>query len=502
MDTSEMTIRTTGQEHGMKREQLGLYADYGLYIDGAWRAAANGAVREVHDPATENVVGVVPMAQQEDLDAALAAASRAFRTWSKTSPWERAAILRRTADNLRTRADSIALLMSSECGKPIAEARGEVGAAADQFEWYAEEAKRIYGHTIEAREPDVRMAVRFEPVGVVAAFTAWNFPALLPARKIAAALAAGCTVIVKPASEAAGSCMALVQAVADAGLPAGALNLVSGDSGFISEYLLRSPIVRKASLTGSTGVGRRMLELAAQGIKKVSMELGGHAPVLVFEDADIDQAIKACASFKFRNCGQVCASPTRYYVHESVYDRFCEGFADAASRLKLGPGLDPATQMGPLANRRGFESAGRLVEDALGHGARLLTGGGRPEGMAKGFFFSPTVIRDVPQHAMIMQHEPFAPIAPIASFSTFDQAIELANSTPYGLASYLFSRSLKTATMASEAIEAGMVGINDMAIASAEMPFGGVKESGFGREGGSLGIKEYLDAKFIKTRLA
>jgi succinate-semialdehyde dehydrogenase/glutarate-semialdehyde dehydrogenase len=259
--------------------------------------------------------------------------------------------------------------------------------------------------------------------------------------------------------------------------------------------------VRKASLTGSTGVGRRMLELAAHGIKKVSMELGGHAPVLVFEDADIDQAIKACASFKFRNCGQVCASPTRYYVHESVYDRFCEGFAAAASQLKLGPGLDPATQMGPLANRRGFEGAGRLVEDALGHGARLLTGGGRPEGMAKGYFFSPTVIKDVPQHAMIMQQEPFAPIAPLASFSTFDEAIELANSTPFGLASYLFSRSLRTATMASEAIEAGMVGINDMAIASAEMPFGGVKESGFGREGGSLGIKEYLDAKYIKTRL-
>jgi succinate-semialdehyde dehydrogenase/glutarate-semialdehyde dehydrogenase len=485
----------------MKREQLGLYADYGLFIDGVWRAASDGRVREVHDPATENVVGVIPMATQEDLDTALSAARCEFGKWSKTSPWERGAILRRTAENIRANADKIALLMSSETGKPIAEARGEVGAAADQFEWYAEEAKRIYGQTIEAREPDVRMTVRYEPVGVVAAFTAWNFPTLLPARKVAAALAAGCTVIVKPASEAAGSCMALVQALADAGLPAGAVNLVTGDSGFISEYLLRSPIVRKASLTGSTSVGRRMLELAAQGIKKVSMELGGHAPVLVFEDADIEQAIKACASFKFRNCGQVCASPTRYYVHESVYERFCEGFAAAASQLKLGPGLDPATQMGPLANRRGFEGAGRLVEDALTHGAKLLTGGGRPAGMAKGFFFSPTVLKDVPQHAMIMQQEPFAPIAPIAKFSTFDEAIELANSTPYGLASYLFSRSLKTATLASEAIEAGMVGVNDMAIASAEMPFGGVKESGYGREGGALGIKEYLEAKYIKTRL-
>jgi succinate-semialdehyde dehydrogenase/glutarate-semialdehyde dehydrogenase len=485
----------------MKREQLGLYADYGLYIDGVWRAATHSGARAVHDPATESVVGVIPMAQQDDLDAALQAAQRAFRTWSKVSPWERAAILRGAAGNIRARADQIAVLMSSETGKPVAEARGEVGAAADQFEWYAEEAKRIYGQIIEAREIDVRMAVRYEPVGVVAAFTAWNFPALLPARKISAALAAGCTVIVKPASEAAGSCMALVQACHDAGLPAGALNLVTGDSSFIAEYLLRSPIVRKASLTGSTSVGRRMLELAAQGIKKVSMELGGHAPVLVFEDADIEHAINTCASFKFRNCGQVCASPTRYYVHESIYARFCEGFAAAARRLKLGPGLDPSTQMGPLANRRGFENAARLVEDALGNGARLLAGGGRPAGMDKGFFFSPTVLADVPPHAAIMQQEPFAPIAPIAPFSSFEQAIDLANSTPYGLASYLFSRSLKTATLASEAIEAGMVGINEMAIASAEMPFGGVKESGIGREGGALGIKDYLEAKFVKTRL-
>jgi succinate-semialdehyde dehydrogenase/glutarate-semialdehyde dehydrogenase len=485
----------------MRREQLGLYADYGLYIDGVWRAATGGGVREVHDPATETVVGVIPMAQQEDLDAALDAAQRAFRSWSKVSPWERGAILRRAAENIRAGADRIAVLMSSETGKPVAEARGEVGAAADQFEWYAEEAKRIYGQTIEARESEVRMVVRYEPVGVVAAFTAWNFPALLPARKISAALAAGCTVIVKPASEAAGSCMALVQACIDAGLPVGALNLVTGDSGFISEYLLRSPIVRKASLTGSTPVGRRMLELAAQGIKKVSMELGGHAPVLVFADADVEHAISTCASFKFRNCGQVCASPTRYYVHESIYERFCAGFAAAARQLRLGSGLDPATQMGPLANRRGFENAGRLVADALDNGASLLAGGGRPDGMDKGFFFSPTVLKDVPQHALIMQHEPFAPIAPIAPFSTFEQAIELANSTPYGLASYLFSRSLKTATLASEAIEAGMVGINEMAIASAEMPFGGIKESGMGREGGSLGIKEYLEPKFIKTRL-
>jgi succinate-semialdehyde dehydrogenase/glutarate-semialdehyde dehydrogenase len=485
----------------MKREQLGLYADYGLFIDGRWRAAASGGVREVIDPSSENVVGVIPMAQQEDLDAALGAAQRAFRTWSKVSPWERGAILRRAAEGIRANTDKIAVLMSSETGKTLAEARGEVGAAAEQFEWYAEEAKRIYGQTIEARETEVRMQVRYEPVGVVAAFTAWNFPALLPSRKISAALAAGCAVIIKPASEAAGSCMALVQACHDAGLPAGALNLVTGDSGFISEYLLRSPIVRKASLTGSTAVGKKLLQLAAEGIKKVSMELGGHAPVLVFADADLDQAINMCASFKFRNCGQVCASPTRFYVHESIYRDFCDGFASAARKLKVGPGLDAGSQMGPLANRRGFDHATFLVDDALRSGAGLLAGGGRPPGMDKGYFFMPTVLENVPQHAKIMQLEPFAPIAPIASFASFEQAIELANSTPYGLAGFVFSRSLKTATMASEALEVGMLGVNEISIASAEMPFGGVKESGMGREGGALGIKDYLEPKFIKTRL-
>lgn len=485
----------------MKRENLGLYADYGLYIDGAWRIAASGATREIIDPTSEEMVGFIPVAGREDLDAALAAAQRAFRPWAKTSPWERSAILRRAADGIRLNAEKIAVLMSSETGKPLAESHGEVGAAAEQFEWYAEEAKRIYGQIIEARESDVRMQVRYEPVGVVAAFTAWNFPALLPSRKIAAALAAGCPVIIKPASEAAGSCMALVQACHDAGLPAGALNLVTGDSSFISEYLLRSPIVRKVSLTGSTPVGQKLLHLAAEGIKKTSMELGGHAPVLVFDDADLDQAIATCARFKYRNCGQVCASPTRFYVHQSIYQKFCEGFARAARAIKVGPGLDPSSEMGPLANRRGFDNAAYLVADALRSGARLLAGGGRPDGIDKGYFFSPTVLADVPQAAKIMQVEPFAPVAPIASFQSFDEAIELANSTPYGLTSYLFTRSLKTATMASEALEAGMVGVNEMAIASAEMPFGGVKESGMGREGGALGIKDYLEAKFIKTRL-
>jgi succinate-semialdehyde dehydrogenase/glutarate-semialdehyde dehydrogenase len=487
----------------MKREDFGLYRGYGLFIDGTWRPAADGGVREVIDPANEEILGWIPVASQADLDAALASAQRGFEVWRRKSPWDRAAVLRKTADLIRAREQEIGRMMSQETGKPLAQACGETRDAADQFEWYAGETQRIYGQTIESRLPEVRMQIRYEPVGVVAAFSAWNFPALLPSRKIAAALAAGCSIIVKPASEAAGSCMAVVQALLDAGCPAGVVNLVTGDSGFISEYLVRSPVVAKISLTGSTAVGRRLLHLAADGIKRVSMELGGHAPVLVFEDADIDYAAEQCARFKYRNGGQVCASPSRFYVHESAYRQFCDKFAQIANSLKVGPGLDPQTEMGPLANRRGLENAQRLVADAIERGSRLIAGGARPPQIAgtKGYYFAPTALADVPHDALIMQQEPFGPVAPIAPFATFDEAIQRANSTPYGLASYLFSRSLKTATLASEAISAGMVGVNELAIASAEMPFGGVRESGMGREGGSLGIKDYLEPKFIKTRL-
>ena len=487
----------------MKRDDLGLYKDFGLYIDGQWRPAQDGGAREVLDPANEEVVGWLPVATQADLDAALQSAREGFARWRHTSPWERSAVLHRAAALIRERVEAIARMMSIETGKPLAQARGETQDAADQFDWYAGETQRIYGQTVPARVPEVRLQVRWEPVGVVAAFSAWNFPALLPSRKIAAALGAGCSIIVKPASEAAGSCMAVVQALHEAGVPPGVVNLVTGDSGFISEYLVRSPIVAKVTLTGSTAVGRRMLQLAAEGIKRVSMELGGHAPVLVFEDADVAHAAEQCARFKYRNCGQVCASPSRFFVHESIYAAFVERFAEVARSLKVGPGLDPSTEVGPMANRRGLTHAQRLIEDAVSCGARLVAGGSRPAHLPgdKGYFIAPTALADVPQHARIMRDEPFAPVAPIAPFASFDEAIELANATPYGLASYLFTNSLKTATQASEAIEAGMVGVNELAIASAEMPFGGVKESGMGREGGSLGIRDYLEAKYIRTRL-
>ncbi|RZS77955.1 NAD-dependent succinate-semialdehyde dehydrogenase [Pigmentiphaga kullae] len=483
----------------MKREQFGLYQEYGLYIDGEWLAARDLAAREVFDPATEEIIGFVPVATPADLDAALASARDGLARWRQESPWARSAALRRAADLIRAREDAIARLMARETGKPLAEARGETQAAADQFEWYAEETKRIYGQTIEGRTPDVRMTVRFEPVGVVAAFSAWNFPALLPARKLAAALAAGCSVVIKPASEAPGSCMALVQACHDAGVARGAVNLVTGDSGLISRHLIESPLVRKVSLTGSVDVGRRLLGHAAAGIKKVSMELGGHAPALVFEDADPIAAATALARAKFRNCGQVCISPSRFFVHEAIYPAFCDAFAGVARSLRPGSAAD--SDMGPLANARGLAHARSLVDDAVARGARLLTGGRRPATLPRGYFFEPTVLADVPADAAIMNEEPFVPVAPLAPFSRFEDAIARANALPFGLAGYVFSNALGTATRAAEALECGMVGINEVLLACAEAPFGGIKESGMGREGGSLGIHDYLQPKLIRTRI-
>lgn len=478
-----------------------MYKNYGLYIDGTWRAASDNAEIPVHDPATEQVIGTIPAATSDDLDAALAAASRGIKVWSKTNPWERGALLRKVAELIRERTPEIAEIMSVETGKPIAEAMGETGAAADQFEWYAEETKRIYGQTIEGRTPDVRMTVRYQPVGVVAAFCAWNFPALLPSRKMSAALAAGCSIILKPAGEAPGSCMALVQACHDAGIPAGVVNFVTGASSLIAPHLVTSPIVKKVSLTGSVPVGRQILHLAADGVKKVTMELGGHGPVVVFEDADPVAAARACAATKFRNCGQVCISPSRFYVHENSYEAFAREFARVAESLKVGRGMDEGVEMGPMANKRGLDTALAMIDDAVAKGAQILAGGKKPDAYDKGFFLEPTVLGRVGDDARIMNDEPFAPVAPITTFSDFDEVMERANSLSFGLAGYVFTSSLKTAHLASEGLNQGMVGVNEMLLATAEAPFGGINESGMGREGGSLGIKDYLVPKYIKMKL-
>lgn len=476
--------------------------NFGLYIGGKWSWGTGEKKKPVLDPATEDVIGHIPDATADDVDSALAAAAAGFDAWRKVPAWERGATLRRIAGLLRGRIEILSVLMSTESGKPLAEAKGEWTACIEQFEWYAEEARRIYGQSCEGRDSATRMAVIFQPVGVVAAFSAWNFPALLPARKIAAALAAGCAVILKPASEAPASAAAIVAACHDAGLPPGAINMVTGNSARIAEQLIRSPVVRKVSLTGSTPVGKQLLHLCADGVKKATMELGGHAPVVVFDDADIAAAAEACAKAKFRNCGQVCASPSRFYVQTNAYEAFAKRFVQVARQLKIGRFDQPGVDFGPLANPRGLAHAKRLVDDAVARGARVLTGGKPPAGFGRGYFFEPTVLGEVPDAAAIMNEEPFAPIAPITRFDRFDDVVARANATPFGLTGYVFSKDLRTATLAAEALEVGMVGVNEVMIASAEAPFGGIKESGMGREGGSLGIKDYLEAKFIKTRLS
>ncbi|ESR27179.1 NAD-dependent succinate-semialdehyde dehydrogenase [Lutibaculum baratangense] len=478
-----------------------MYRDLDLYIGGVWGKASSGGTRDVLDPATEEVVGRIQDATPQDLDRALQAAEEGFRAWKSVSTWERGAKLRQVAGLIRERVDTIAEIMSTETGKPLAEAKGETGAAADQFEWLGEEARRVYGQTIPGRTPDTRLQVIYQPVGVVAAFSAWNFPALLPARKIAAALAAGCSIIIKPAGEAPGSCAELVRACHDAGIPAGAVNFVTGQSSMIARHLISSDVVRKVSVTGSVPVGKEILHLAADGVKKVSMELGGHGPVIVFDDADAVKAAETCAATKFRNCGQVCISPSRFYVHERSYDAFAGRFAEVARGLKVGGGLEDGVQMGPLANPRGLETAKTLVEDAVSRGAELLAGGKPPSDRNRGYFFEPTVLGRVPDDARIMIEEPFGPVAPITTFSDYDEVMRRANSLPFGLAGYVFTGSLNLATRASEDLEVGMVGVNEMLLATAEAPFGGIKESGMGREGGSLGIHDYLEPKYVKMKI-
>lgn len=478
-----------------------MYHDLQLYIRGNWRPASDKATKPVTDPATEDALGHIAVATEADVDDALAAAKEGFQIWKRTGTWERAAKIRKIADLIRERVDEIAMLMSLETGKPLAEAKGETGAAADQFEWYSEETKRIYGQMIESRTADSRMAVIYQPVGVVAAFSAWNFPALLPARKIAAALAAGCSIIIKPAGETPASCAALVQACHDAGIPPGVVNMVTGASGAIASHLIRSPIVRKVSVTGSVPVGKDILKLAAEGVKKVSMELGGHGPVVIFDDFDPVAAADICATTKFRNCGQVCISPTRFYVHESNYEAFANRFAEVAKGLKIGRGLDEGVQVGPMANQRGLENIQRMTQDAIERGAELLAGGKAPAGQNKGYFMEPTVLGRVPDDALVMNEEPFGPIAPITTFRDYDEVMERANALPFGLAGYVFSNNLATATRAYEDLEVGMCGVNEMLLATAEAPFGGIKESGMGREGGSLGIHDYLDPKYVKIKL-
>ncbi len=479
-----------------------MYGEFGLFIDGAWRPAASGETYTTINPADEEPLGDAPSAGEADVQAAIEAAERGMAAWGAVGSWDRAKVIRRVGELMLERTEDLARRMTLEVGKPLAQSRREIQLAADQFEWYAEETKRLYGRTIESRLPGGRIEVTARPVGVVAAFTAWNFPAVLLARKIAPALAAGCSIICRPSVEAPGTAMALIQCCHDAGLPAGAVNLLTGRASEIGPALMASPVVRKVSLTGSTDVGKQLLRDAADTVKRVSMELGGHAPVIVFEDADAEAIAEMTVPVKFANAGQVCVSPSRYFIHESKVQAFAERFAAVSKTLKIGNGLDPDTTLGPLSTEKRRAQTEALVADTLESGARLLTGGQRPAGFNRGYFYEPTVFDQVPDTARILAEEPFGPVVPITSFSDFDEVIAKANALPLALSSYVFTRSLKTAHAASEAIAAGMVGVNTYGLAAAEAPFGGIRESGFGREGGIEGIRDYLDVKYTHLVLA
>lgn len=471
------------------------YPEIKLYIDGQWIGAQGRDTQPVFNPATGEIIGQVPLATAADLDLALDAAQRGFALWRATPALERARVLRRAADWLLARREEIAAIATLEQGKPLAETRIELQAAAECLEWYGEEGRRAYGRVIP-RQPGMRTLVVKEPVGPVAAFAPWNFPLGNPARKLGAPIGAGCSVILKPPEEAPASAMLIAQALIEAGLPAGVMNIVYGVPDMVSRHLLGSRIIRKLSFTGSTAVGKHLMKLAADNGQRTTMELGGHAPVLVFDDADVEQALNLMVGSKYRNAGQVCISPTRFYVQENLYSRFLEEFTLRARAITVGNGLDSATRMGPLAHERRLEAIESLVGDARRHGARIHTGGERIE-RGGGYFFEPTVISELPLSARVMNEEPFGPLALIQPFATFNEAIEQANRLPFGLAAYAFTQSASIALRVGDALEAGMVGINTTAVGSADAPFCGIKDSGHGAENASEGLEACLTIKQI-----
>ncbi|MYN12663.1 aldehyde dehydrogenase family protein [Pusillimonas sp. TS35] len=472
-----------------------MYETLALYIDGEFIQGDGRKTQPVTNPATLEVLGQLPHATTADLDRALAAAARAFETWRHSSPVHRAEILRKVGQLARERAQEIGRNLTLDQGKPLAEAVGEIATCSEHADWHAEECRRIYGRIVPPRNPDVRQMVLREPVGVCAAFTPWNFPFNQAIRKICAAVGAGCTIILKGPEDAPSAVMAIARLFHDAGLPPGVLNIVWGVPAEVSDYLVRSPIVRKVSFTGSVPVGKQLAALAGAHMKRVTMELGGHSPVLVFDDADIDRAAKMLAKFKIRNAGQVCVSPTRFYVHDKAYDRFLATFVDTLKGIKVGDGMAADTQMGPLAHERRVPMMAKFVENALERGGKVVLGGDAPD--LPGHFFSPTVVTDLPEDAMLMTEEPFGPIAPITRFNDTDDVIRRANSLPFGLSSYVFTNSLQTATKVSNNLESGMVNINHFGSALPETPFGGVKDSGIGSEGGLETFDGYLVTKFV-----
>ena len=478
-----------------------MYSKFGQFIDGKWQPSADNATYDVINPATEEVIGKASKASSADVDKALKSAEKGFAVWKKFSPWNRAIIIRKIADLMRKKNNELAKWMTLETGKPLAEGLAEVSGSADIFEWNAEETKRIYGQTVQSRFEDTRVIINYEPVGVVAALSPWNFPLVLAARKISTALAAGCSVICKPDVITPGTVMELVDIINQCGVPPGVVNLLSGDPASIASQLISSDIIKKISLTGSTRVGKIILKQAAEKIQRVTMELSGHAPFIVHKDANVEKATDIAMAAKYRNNGQVCISPSRFYIHESKKKQFTELFVNKTLKLKIGNGLDKDVQLGPITTKKRLEEIETLVEVTKKEGAKILCGGKRPSGFNKGYFYEPTIFDNVKDNFRIMTEEPFGPLTPLLTFKNFDEVIKQANNQVAGLAAYVCTSSIELANKTSEALETGMVAVNTPFISNAETPFGGIKQSGYGREGGSVGIKDYLNIKYTHLGL-
>ena len=478
-----------------------MYEKFGQFINGKWQKSENNETYDVINPATEEIIGKASKAGRGDVDKALKSAEAGLKVWRNTPPWQRSYIIRKIADKIREKQEVLAKWLTLEVGKPLAEGTGEAGGAADIFEWNAEETKRIYGQTVESRFPDTRVHVYYQPVGVVAALVPWNFPLILASRKISTALAAGCSVICKPDVITPGTVMELVDICKECGVPEGVVNLLSGDPASISEQLIESDIVKKVSIIGSTRVGKLILKKAADKVQRVTMELSGHSPFIVFEDSNIDKVADMAITAKFRNNGQVCISPNRFYIQESKKDEFVTKFIERAKKLKIGNGMDSDVQLGPLTTSKRLSEIEELVETTKKEGAKILLGGKRPSGFNKGYFYEPTVFDDVKDNFTIMKQEPFGPLVPVLSFKNFDEVIERANDNDLGLCSYIYTNSMEQAHRASELMETGCVAVNTAAVAVAEAPFGGIKQTGYGREGGSMAIKDYLNIKYTHLGL-
>ena len=478
-----------------------MYEKFGQFIDGKWQKSEKNETYEVINPATEEIIGKASKAGRSDVEKALKSAEKGLKVWRNTAPWQRSYIIRKIADKIREKQNVLAKWLTLEVGKPLAEGVGEAGGAADIFEWNAEETKRIYGQTVESRFPNTRVHVYYQPVGVVAALVPWNFPLILASRKISTALAAGCSVICKPDVITPGTVMELVDICRESGVPEGVVNLLSGDPASVSEQLIESDIVKKVSITGSTRVGKLILKKAADKVQRVTMELSGHSPFNVFEDSNIDTVADMAITAKFRNNGQVCISPNRFYIQESKKDEFINKFIEKTKKLKIGNGLDEGVQLGPMTTAKRLSEIEELVETTKKEGAKVLLGGKRPSGFNKGYFYEPTVFDNVKDDFTIMKQEPFGPLVPMLSFKTIDEVIERANNNDLGLCSYIYTNSMEQAHRASELMETGCVAVNTAAVAVAEAPFGGIKQTGYGREGGSMAIKDYLNIKYTHLGL-